>query len=157
MHTTTGLGEYLAEDDADALRIGREILAKLGWARARDRAAAPPPRYDAEELLGIVPVDYRKPYEVREVIARLVDGSDFLDFKPSYGEATVCGHAAVEGGADRADRQQRPDRCGRLRQGRPVHPALLSGRPPIVFLQNTTGYLVGVEAETSGIVKHGRR
>src|SRR5262249_31325097 len=82
---TTGLGEYLAEDDADALRIGREILARLGWtATATPRAPAPRPLYDAEELLGVVPIDYRRPYEVREVIARLVDGSEFLDFKPAY-------------------------------------------------------------------------
>ena len=82
---TTGLGEYLAEDDADALRIGREILAHLGWAAAGPRTPARAPLYDPEELLGIVPVDYRKPYDVREVIARIVDGSDFLDFKPGYG------------------------------------------------------------------------
>ena len=94
---TTGLGEYLAENDADALRIGREILAKLGWGEARARPRRRAPLYDPEELLGIVPVDYRKPYDVREVIARIVDGSDYLDFKPSYGAATVCGHAAIEG------------------------------------------------------------
>jgi len=124
LHTSvTGLGEYLAESDADALRLGREILAKLGWGKSSVRPAAPKPLYDSEELLGVVPIDYRKPYDVREVIARLVDASDFLDFKPSYGGATVCGHAAL----------------------------------PIVFLQNTTGYLVGVEAETSGIVKHGSK
>jgi Carboxyl transferase domain/Domain of unknown function (DUF5011) len=93
----TGLGEYLAEDDADALRIGREILARIGWGRPAPRPRAPAPLYDPEELLGIVPVDYRKPYEVREAIARLVDGSEFLDFKPLYGVATVCGHAAIEG------------------------------------------------------------
>ena len=157
LHTsTTGLGEYLAEDDADALRIGREILAKLGWARRAPRAAAPPPLYDPEELLGIVPVDYRKPYDVREVIARLVDGSDFLDFKPSYGAATVCGHAAIEG-RGRAHRQQRPDRAaGSAKAAQFIQLCCQTGLP-IVFLQNTTGYLVGVDAETSGIVKHGSK
>src|SRR5271165_3626196 len=83
----TGLGEYLAEDDADALRIGREILARIGWARPGQRPRSPAPLYDPEELLGIVPVDYRRPYEVREVVGRLVDGSEFLDFKPLYGAA----------------------------------------------------------------------
>ena len=158
LHTsTTGLGEYLAEDDADALRIGREILAKLGWARRETRAAAPPPLYDAEELLGIVPVDYRKPYEVREVIARLVDGSDFLDFKPSYGEATVCGHAAVEGrGIGLIGNNGPIDAAGSAKAGQFIQLCCQAGLP-IVFLQNTTGYLVGVEAETSGIVKHGSK
>ena len=79
---TTGLGEYLAEDDADALAHRPRDPRPLGWGRPAPRARAPPPLYDPEELLGIVPVDYRKPYDVREVIARLVDGSEFLDFKP---------------------------------------------------------------------------
>ena len=93
-----GTAEYMAEDDADGLRICREVMAKLHW---NDHRNAPEsrnfkePLYDAEEIIGVVPVDYRQPYDTREVIARIVDGSDFLDFKPSYGPHTVvrqCGN-----------------------------------------------------------------
>src|SRR5580704_17165812 len=153
----TGLGEYLAEDDADALRIGREILARIGWGQPAPRPRAPAPLYDPEELLGIVPVDYRKPYDVREVIARLVDGSEFLDFKPLYGAATVCGHAAVEGRPVGLLGNNGPiDSAGSSKAGQFIQLCSQAGLP-IVFLQNTTGYLVGVDAETSGIVKHGSK
>src|ERR1700758_4129109 len=97
MHATlSGLGEYLAEDDTDGIRIAREIMAKLPWnAQLPVCAARPfrPPLYPPEELAGVVPVDYRQPYDVRELIARVVDQSDFLDFKALYGPHTVCGHA----------------------------------------------------------------
>ena len=153
----TGLGEYLAEDDADALRIGREILARIGWGLHAPGPRAPEPLYDSEELLGIVPVDYRKPYEVREVIARLVDGSEFLDFKPLYGAATVCGHAAIGGRPVGLIGNNGPiDSAGSSKAGQFIQLCCQTGLP-IVFLQNTTGYLVGVEAETSGIVKHGSK
>jgi geranyl-CoA carboxylase beta subunit len=155
--TTTGLGEYLAENDEDALRIGREILAKLGWAAPVQRASAPPPLHDAEELLGIVPVDYRKPYDVREVIARIVDGSDFLDFKAAYGQHTICGHAAIEGRSIGLIGNNGPiDSAGASKAGQFIQTCCQADLP-IVFLQNTTGYIVGVEAETSGIVKHGSK
>jgi geranyl-CoA carboxylase beta subunit len=154
---TTGLGEYLAEDDAEALGIGREILARLGWSAPGPKPKAPPPLYDPEELLGIVPVDYRKPYDVREVIARLVDGSEFLDFKPSYGPETVCGHACVEGRPVGLLGNNGPiDSAGAAKAGQFIQLCCQAGLP-IVFLQNTTGYLVGVAAETSGIVKHGSK
>ena len=158
LHTaTTGLGEYLAEDDADALRIGREILARIGWPATARRPKAPPPLYDPEELIGIVPVDYRRPYEVREVVARIVDGSEFLDFKPDYGAATVCGHAAIEGHPVGLIGNNGPiDSAGSSKAGQFIQLCCQTGLP-IVFLQNTTGYLVGVEAESSGIVKHGSK
>ncbi len=154
---TTGLGEYLAEDDADALRIGRDILAHLGWGAPPPRPGARAPLYDPEDLLGIVPVDYRKPYDVREVIARLVDGSEFLDFKPGYGPETVCGHAAIEGREVGLLGNNGPiDSSGASKAGQFIQLCCQAGLP-IVFLQNTTGYLVGVTAETSGIVKHGSK
>ena len=158
LHTsTTGLGEYLAEDDADALRIGREILARIGWGGSPARAKAPPPAYDPEELLGVVPVDYRKPYDVREVIARIVDASDYLDFKPSYGEATVCGHASVEGRPVGLLGNNGPiDADGAAKAAQFIQLCCQAGLP-LVFLQNTTGYLVGRAAESAGIVKHGSK
>jgi geranyl-CoA carboxylase beta subunit len=161
MHAvTTGVGEYLAEDDADALRIGRDILAKLSW-NDNLPSCAPrnykPPRYDTEEVLGIVPTDYRRPYEVREIIARIVDDSDFLDFKPLYGAATICGHAIIEGQPVGILANNGPiDSNGSTKAAQFIQLCCQSGTP-LVFLQNTTGYMVGVEAEQSGIVKHGSK
>src|SRR5580700_4487773 len=103
MHATvSGLGEYLAEDDIDGIRIAREIMAKLPWNEqllASPQKSFKEPRYAAEELAGVVPADYRKPYDVREVIARIVDDSVYLDFKTLYGPHTVCGQAEIEGHA----------------------------------------------------------
>ena len=154
----TGLGEYLAETDADAIRITRELVAKLQWEDvARPQRAFLPPRYDAEEILGLVPVDYRKPYDVRELIARLVDDSDWLDFKPAYGPQTVCGYAAIEGQAIGVIGNNGPiDSNGATKAAQFIQLCCQSGLP-IVFLQNTTGFMVGVEAERSGIVKHGSK
>src|SRR5487761_2537701 len=101
MHVTkSGLGEYVDEDDADGLRIAREVMAMLPWndqIRRGHARAYKEPRYSPEELAGVVPVDYRKPIDVREVIARIVDDSEYLDFKGLYGVHTVCGHGAIEG------------------------------------------------------------
>ena len=97
MHThVSGLGEYLAEDDSDGVRLAREVLARLDW-RTAPLPQGRPPRYPAEDLLGLLPEDYRKPFDMREAIARFPDDSDFLDFKADYGAATVCGHAAIHG------------------------------------------------------------
>lgn len=159
MHAAvSGVGDYMAEDDADALRITRELVAKLGWDRG---GAAPdkvrPPRYDAEELLGLVPADYRKPYDAREVIARIVDGSDFLGFKPAFGPATICGHAAVEGQPIGILANNGPiDADGAAKAAQFIQLCCQAGTP-LVFLQNTTGFIVGVEAERAGIVKHGSK
>lgn len=99
MHSgTAGTAEYLAENDADGIRQARDLVKLLGWRRAApDSNAFEPPRYDAEELLGVVPADAKKPYDVREIIARIADGSDFLDFKNDWDSATVCGWSTIEG------------------------------------------------------------
>src|SRR5262249_11917701 len=94
---TTGLGEVLAQDDIHAIALARELIAKLKWDQARERERGAAPKYGADELPGIVPVSGREPYDVREIIARIVDGSDFLDFKRDYGAETVCGYAAIDG------------------------------------------------------------
>lgn len=100
MHATVaGTAEHLAEDDAHAIELARETLMRLGWQTPPPPRPFLPPRYDPDELCGIVPVDYRLPYDVREVVARLVDDSDFLDFKPDFGMHTVCGRASIEGHA----------------------------------------------------------
>jgi geranyl-CoA carboxylase beta subunit len=161
MHATVaGTAEYLAEDDAEAISTCREIVAKLGWNEALPVQAKPgfkEPRYDPDEIAGVVPVDYRKPYDVRELIARLVDDSDFFDFKPRYGPNTVCGHAAIEGHP-----------CALIGNNGPIFPddsvkaaqfiqLCCQSGTPIIYLQNTTGYMVGTESEAKGMVKHGSK
>ena len=160
MHaTTSGLAEYLAEDDADALRIARELVAGLDWNRdvpAVDRRYVPP-RFDAEELLGIALADHRKPLDMREVIARIADGSDFLEFKPDYGPGTVTGHAAICG-----------MRVGVITNNGPLDPAgatkvvhfiqaCCQSDTPLLYLQNTTGFIVGKASEQAGMIKHGSK
>jgi len=157
MHThVSGLGEYLAEDDSDAVRLARELLGRLGWG-----AAAPPvgkpPRYAAEELLGVMPEDYRKPVDMREVIARFVDDSDFLDFKPDYGPATVCGHAAVQSMSVGIVTNNGPlDPAGSNKATHFIQGCCQAGLP-ILYLQNTTGYIVGKASEEAGMIKHGSK
>ena len=161
MHATvSGLGEFLAEDDPDAIRIARDILAKLPW---NDALPAGPvkrfkePRYPAEELAGVVPTDFRKPYDVRETIARIVDDSDFLDFKALYGVQTVCGYAQIEGHSIGILGNNGPiDADGSAKAAQFIQLCCQAGIP-IVYLQNTTGYMVGREAERDGIIKHGSK
>ena len=153
----TGLGEYLGEDDAHAIAIARELVDKLQWDAAPPAGKSVEPLHDAEELLGVVPADEREPWDVREVIARLVDGSDLLEFKPGFGADTLCGHARVDGHV-----------VGILGNMGPIQPAGANkaaqfiqlcdqSGTPLVFLQNTTGYMVGSAAERGGAIKHGAK
>jgi len=161
MHATvSGLVEYLAEDDADGILIARDLMGRLDWNR---RCAPPPPvsfeepLYDPDQIAGVVPVDYRKPYDVREVVARIVDGSDFVDFKPDYGPSTVCMQSRIFGQA-----------CGIIGNNGPIDPNGATKAAqfiqlcdqadiPIIFLSNTTGYMVGTEYEQAGMIKHGSK
>jgi geranyl-CoA carboxylase beta subunit len=161
MHATvSGLVEYLADDDAHALTIARDLVGRLSW---NERCVQAPrrifeePVYPPEDIAGVVPVDYRRPYDVREVIARLVDGSDFMDFKPGFGPATVCVQAAIHGHA-----------CGILGNNGPIDPDGAAkathfiqlcdqAQIPLVFLSNTTGYMVGTRYEQAGMIKHGSK
>src|SRR5204863_6980014 len=94
------LGDYLAEGDRDALRIARDIMANLRWDRSgRAETAHLPPRHDAEELLGSMAMDHKRPVDMRQVIARIIDDSDFSEIGANYGPATVCGNARIEGHA----------------------------------------------------------
>jgi len=161
MHSTiTGLGEWMAEDDRDAIRQARELMASLNWNERQTfpaRTDYDEPLYDADELLSLVPTDYRKPYDVREVIARIVDGSVFLDYKAEYGAHTVCGLAAIEGYRIGIIGNNGPiDPDGSVKAGQFIQSCNQSGTP-LLFLQNTTGYIVGKDAETRGIVKHGSK
>ena len=158
MHAeVTGLGEYLAENDAHAIAIARELIDQLQWDTVPAATSAPEPQFDREELLGVVPADEREPYDVREVIARIVDGSDFLEFKASLATDTICGHARMHG-----------QRIGILGNNGPIQPtgSTKAGQfiqlcdqtgTPLLFLQNTTGYMVGKAAEQAGAIKHGSK
>ncbi|WP_169567382.1 acyl-CoA carboxylase subunit beta [Sneathiella limimaris] len=162
MHSEiSGVSEYLADDDRDGIRIAREIMSNLPWNENRPEPygqnSFEDPLYDAEELLGIVSPDYRKPYDVREVIARIVDGSEFLDFKELYGNATICGHAKIEGQPVGIIGNNGPINAdGAAKAAQFIQLCSQSGTP-LLFLQNTTGYMVGTEAEQAGIVKHGSK
>ncbi len=155
--SVTGLGEYLCEDDAHAIAMAREVMDKMKWDSAPPPANFAEPLFDERELLGLVPADEREPYDVREVIARLADGSDFLEFKAAYAPETMCGHARIEGHL-----------VGILGNNGPIQPngstkaaqfiqLCDQSATPLVFLQNTTGYMVGSVAERSGAVKHGSK
>ncbi len=161
MHArVTGLVEYLADDDSQALEITRDIVEKLDWnskCEKRREVSFSKPIYDASEIAGVVPVDYRIPYEVREVIARIVDGSDFIDFKPMYGVSTVCVQAKIHGQS-----------CGIIGNNGPIDPngatkaaqfIQLCGQSkiPLIFFSNTTGFMVGKQSEQLGIIKHGSK
>jgi len=156
----SGVADYLAENDADGIRIAREILAKLHWNKSlpyTPEKSYPDPLYPKEDLAGIVPVDPKTPYDVREIIARLADGSDFLDFKPEYDNGTICGYIDVQG-----------QPCGVIGNNSPItaNGAIKAGQfiqlcdqseTPLLFLHNTTGFLVGTEMERAGIIKHGAK
>jgi geranyl-CoA carboxylase beta subunit len=159
MHTSvSGLGDYLAEDDRDALRIAREIMAALQWDRPeRELPAAKPPRYDQEELLGIMPMDHKRPVDMRQVIARIVDESDFVEMAPDYGPATVCGHARIEGQAIGIVTNNGPlDPAGANKATHFIQ-ACCQTRTPLLYLNNTTGYMVGRAYEEAGMIKHGSK
>ncbi len=164
MHTTvSGLGEYLAEDDADGIRIARDVIARLGWERLAPSLRPAPasasldPIHSPEELAGVVPLDFRHPVDMREIIARIVDGSDLLEYGADYGPQTLCGHASIYG-----------VRVGIITNNGPLDPAgsnkathfiqsCCQTGTPLLYLQNTTGYIVGKESEQAGMIKHGSK
>ena len=161
MHTTvSGLGDYLAEDDPDGLRIAREIMGQIDWNQQQPATPArrfKPPRHDAEELLAIMPMDHKRPVDMRQVIARIADDSEFLEFGENYGSATVCGHFKIEGWP-----------VGVITNNGPIDPdgaakathfiqACCQSRTPILYLNNTTGFMVGKAYEEAGIIKHGSK
>ena len=161
MHAAvSGLVEYVAENDAHAIGQAREVLAALDWPQAAVPApqrACKPPLLPTDELAGVMALEHRQPMDMREVIARLVDESAWLDFKPSYGSATVCGHARIEGYSVAFISNNGPiDPAGATKAAQFIHLCNQSGTP-IVFLQNTTGFIVGRHSEEAGMIKHGSK
>jgi len=159
MHAgVSGLAEYLADDDSDGIRVLRELIARLGWQRFEQRlSTGREPLYPADDLLGLMPRDGRKPVDMREVIARLVDGSDLLEFKANYGSATVCAHADIFGMPLGILTNNGPlDPAGSTKATHFIQACCQSGIP-LLYLQNTTGYIVGKESERGGMIKHGSK
>ncbi len=161
MHTqTAGTAEFLAEDDADGIRIARDIMMHLPWNEQLPGLADlswEEPLYPAEELLGIVPAESKQPYDVREIIARIADASDFVDFKPEFDQQTVCGFLKIQGHA-----------CGLIGNNGPITPAGAAkatqfiqlcdqSNISLLFFHNTTGFMVGTHSEQNGIIKHGSK
>ncbi|WHZ10728.1 MAG: Geranyl-CoA carboxylase carboxyl transferase subunit [Burkholderiaceae bacterium] len=168
MHTgVSGLGEYLAEDDRHALGIARQVIAGFleqksavsidGQSLSAIDSGATGAAFDADELLGLMPAHHREPVDMREVMLRLVDGGELLQFKALYGAATVCAQGAIAG-----------HRVGLISNNGPIDVAgankathfiqwMCQLGHPIVYLQNTTGYMVGKEVEQSGMIKHGSK
>jgi len=161
MHTQiAGTAEFLAENDADGIRIARDIVRNLDWNRNRPQPQlreVRAPLYDVEELCGVVPADYRRPYDCREVIARLVDASEFLEFKNEYDKQTICGRALIHGHQVGIISNNGPITIrGATKAGQFIQ-LCCQADIPIVYLMNTTGYMVGTESEQGGIVKHGSK
>ena len=160
MHcTVSGLGDYLAEDEMDGIRMLREVMGHLNWRKAGPGPSMPvdDPQEDPEELLGLVSEDLRTPFDMREVIARIVDGSRFEEFKPLYGPTLVCGWASIHGfpvgilGNNGALFSESAEKAAQFIQ--------LCNQidVPLVFLHNITGFIVGTDYEQGGITKNGSK
>jgi acetyl-CoA carboxylase carboxyltransferase component len=160
MHArVSGLADYLAEDELDALRLTRQVLRRPNWRKLGPGASALPvrePLFDLDELAGIASIDLREPMDMREVIARIVDGSEYDEFKPLYGSSLTTGWAAIHGfpigiignvqGVLFSEEAQKATQFIQLCNQIDV---------PLLFIHNVTGYMVGREYEQRGIIKHG--
>jgi acetyl-CoA carboxylase carboxyltransferase component len=161
MHArVSGLADYFAVDELDGIRLGRQVVRRLNQRKRGPgpRGAGRPPKYDPDELLGIASADPKVPFDPRDVIARLVDDSDFDEFKPLYGPSLVTGFAEIHGypvGVLANHRgvlfSEEAEKAAQFIQ--------LANQidTPLVFLQNTTGYMVGKEFEQGGIIKDGAK
>ncbi len=161
MHASvTGLVEYLAEDDAHGLLICRDIVRRLDWnknCRPLPAKDITPPVLDTQELAGIVPVDYKTAYDAREVMARIVDGSDFVEFKPQFGPATICIQAEIFGQSVGIIGNNGPLDPNGAAKATQFFQLCDQSDTPIIFLNNITGYMVGTEYEQLGMIKLGAK
>lgn len=160
MHATvSGLADYLAEDEREALRMAREVVAHLGWRKLGPGPSLPAdePLYDAEELLGIPSAALKEPFEMREIIARVVDGSRMEEFKRGYGRQLVTAWASIHGypvgvlANNGVLFSEESEKAAQFIQLANRH------NTPLVFLQNITGYMVGKAYERGGIIKDGAK
>ncbi|MDO9033343.1 MAG: carboxyl transferase domain-containing protein [Hydrogenophaga sp.] len=186
MHTgVSGLGEYLAEDDREALGLARQVVGQLGWVawaptptlpqggrepvdpgassltpplgEGRGGGSPRQPLHEADDLLSLMPPHHREPVDMREVLLRIADASDILEFKPLYGAATVCAQARIGGHAVGLISNNGPiDVAGANKATHFIQWMCQLGHP-LIYLQNTTGYMVGKESEQAGMIKHGSK
>lgn len=156
----SGLADYVAENDADAIRIGREIVGRLNWHKSlpSNIQTPKPPLYDPDELLGIVPIDtIRKPLDMREILARIVDGSEFLEYKPGYGTTLVCGYAHTNGFPVGIVANNGILFSESANKAASFIQLCNHSRTPLIYLQNITGFMVGQKYEEGGIIKDGAK
>ncbi len=161
MHgSVSGLADYIVDNDADAISMLRDVVRGIDWNRAGSGTGPAQwraPRLDVGQLAGIMPLDIRKPVDMREVIARVVDGSEFGEFRPTYGQATLCATGFIEGHATGFITNNGPlDPQGATKAAQFIQLCDQAGTP-IVYLQNTTGFIVGRASEEAGMIKHGAK
>ncbi|WP_062264649.1 acyl-CoA carboxylase subunit beta [Endozoicomonas arenosclerae] len=159
MHAAVaGTGEYLAENDADGIRIAREVVGTLNWEPLpKSQKSFKEPLYNPDELMGIVPSDPKTPYDVKELIARIADGSDFMEFKPGFDQGTVCGHCRIQGQPVGVIGNNGPITPKGANKASQFIQLCEQSNTALLFLHNTTGFLVGTETEQNGVVKHGSK
>src|ERR1700712_1543908 len=160
LHTRkSGVADHLAEDDEHALTIVRDIISHLGprHEHGQPLQTPRPPKYDAEELYSIIPADLREPYDVHEVIARIVDGSEFHEFKALYGTTLVCGFAHIWGMPVAILANNGILFSESALKGAHFIELACQRRIPLLFLQNISGFMVGGKVEAEGIAKHGAK
>ncbi len=160
VHTRlSGVADHLAQDDAHALALAREVVAHLNRTKTRAGAMHAPvtPKYAADELYGVIPTDTRKPFDVREIIARIVDGSEFQEFKARYGSTLVCGFAHIEGMPVGMVANNGILFSESAQKGAHFIELCCQRKIPLVFLQNINGFMVGRKYENEGIARHGAK
>mgnify|MGYP006228547863 FL=1 len=156
----SGLAEYMANDDAHAIEIARDVMKKIGWNDdfvSTQKDDYKEPLYKTEELIGVVPVDYKVPYDCREVIARVVDGSEFLEFKEGWGKTIVTGHAKIHGYKVGILANNGPIFSESANKATQFIQICSQSNTPLIFLQNITGFMVGTKEEAKGMIRHGSK
>jgi len=154
---SSGVVDYVAATDAEALALTRQVVASLNQEASAPPTGMKPPLYDVEELYGIVPKDLKQPYDVREVIARIVDGSEFDEFKPLYGPTLVCGFAHISGHLVGILANNGILFSESAQKGAHFIELCCQRKIPLVFLQNISGFMVGRKYEAGGIAKDGAK
>jgi len=160
VHTRlSGVADHLAQNDAHAIALARQAVATLNHRKEVTQALREPraPRYDTQELYGVIPVDTRKPYDVREIIARIVDGSEFHEFKARFGATLVCGFAHIEGMPIGIVANNGVLFSESAQKGAHFIELCCQRKVPLLFLQNITGFMVGKKYESEGIARHGAK
>jgi 3-methylcrotonyl-CoA carboxylase beta subunit len=160
VHTRlSGVADHLAQNDLHALALARQAVATLNRAKQPDVQLRAPvaPRYDAKDLYGVIPTDTRKPFDVREIIARVVDGSEFHEFKARFGATLVCGFAHIEGMPVGIIANNGILFSESAQKGAHFIELCCQRKIPLVFLQNITGFMVGRKYENEGIARHGAK